>query len=264
MASSQWLPEVNAIIFDLDLIFLETVFDERLSLSLGVVLVGGVVLGYSGFGTGLIFVALLSLIYSAREAVAMLMIMGSLGTSLLLPSAIHRTNWRETIPMSCVAILAIPMGSYVLLTIDQHIMQRIIGLAVFCLSIMMFLGVTYTGQRSQLTNIIAGVISGVVAGATGLGRLLVALYFISSEQSVVVQRANIIIVGSSIAVLNLMILIVTGVVTLELAVRAGILFLPFAATIWLGARFFSVSTAEWFRRIVLSLIMVIAVIIIFA
>ena len=61
-----------------------------------------------------------------------------------------------------------------------------------------------------------------------------------------------------------MILIVTGVVTLELAVRAGILFLPFAATIWLGARFFSVSTAEWFRRIVLSLIMVIAVITIFA
>jgi len=238
-------------------------FDQRLSLALGVVLVGGVVLGYSGFGTGLIFVALLSLIYSPREAVAMLMIMGSLGTSMLLTSAIRHTIWRETVPMTIVAILVIPIGSYVLLTMDQNTMQRIIGVAVFGLSIMMFLGVTYTGKRSQVTNIVAGMVSGVVAGATGLGRLLVALYFISADQPVAVQRANIIIVGSAIAIFNLIILIVTGVVTLELAVRAGVLFLPFAVTIWLGAKFFSVSTAEWFRRIVLSLIMVIALITIF-
>ena len=143
---------------------------------------------------------------------------------------------------------------------DQHVMQRIIGVAVFGLSIMMFLGVTYKGQRSQITNIAAGVVSGVVAGATGLGRLLVALYFISANQPVAVQRANIIIVGSAIAIFNLIILMVTGVVTIELAVRAGVLFFPFAVTIWLGAKFFSVSTAEWFRRIVLSLIMVIALI----
>jgi uncharacterized membrane protein YfcA len=239
-------------------------FDQRLLFALGVVLVGGVVLGYSGFGTGLIFVALLSLIYSPREAVAMLMIMGSLGTSMLLAPAIRRTIWRETAPMMIVAILAIPIGSYVLLTMDQRIMQRIIGVAVFGLSIMMFLGVTYKGQRSQITNIAAGVVSGVVAGATGLGRLLVALYFISANQPVAVQRANIIIVGSAIAIFNLIILMVTGVVTIELAVRAGVLFFPFALTIWLGAKFFSVSAAEWFRRLVLSLIMIIAVITIFA
>jgi hypothetical protein len=147
---------------------------------------------------------------------------------------------------------------------DQRIMQRIIGVAVFGLSIMMFLGVTYKGQRSQITNIAAGVVSGVVAGATGLGRLLVALYFISANQPVAVQRANIIIVGSAIAIFNLIILMVTGVVTIELAVRASVLFFPFALTIWLGAKFFSVSAAEWFRRLVLSLIMIIAVITIFA
>ena len=64
--------------------------------------------------------------------------------------------------MTIVAILVIPIGSYVLLTMDQHTMQRIIGVAVFGLSIMMFLGVTYTGKRSQVTNIVAGMVSGVV------------------------------------------------------------------------------------------------------
>ena len=67
-------------IIDLDPTFLDGTFDVRLALALGVVLVGGVVLGFSGFGTGLIFVALLSLIYSPREAVALLMIMGTLGS----------------------------------------------------------------------------------------------------------------------------------------------------------------------------------------
>ena len=221
-------------------------------------------LGFSGFGTGLIFVALLSLIYSPREAVALLMIMGTLGSLMLFPPATRHTLWRETLPMAAVAILAVPLGSYVLLTMDQDAMRRLIGIVVLVLSILTFRGVTYTGPRGLGVNVVAGVISGAVAGATGLGRLLVALYFISARQPPAVQRANIIVVGSSMALFNLIILTFAGVVTIELAVRAAVLFLPFAATIWLGTRFFKASTAEWFRRVVLSLVMVVAVLTILA
>ena len=66
------------------------------------------------------------------------------------------------------------------------------------------------------------------------------------------------------ALFNLIVLTFAGVVTIELAVRAAVLFLPFAATIWLGARFFKASTAEWFRRVVLGLVMVVAVLTILA
>ena len=66
------------------------------------------------------------------------------------------------------------------------------------------------------------------------------------------------------ALFNLIVLTFTGVVTAELAVRAAILSLPFAATIRLGSRFFEASTAERFRRIVSGLIMAIAVLTILA
>ena len=238
--------------------------DIRLVYALGVVLAGGIVLGFSGFGAGLIFVPLFSLIYSPREAVALLMLMGALGTSMLVPQAARHTVWREALPMALAAIVAIPAGIMILLTIDADSMRRIIGGAVLGLSLLMFRGMSYAGPRGIGASMVAGVICGTVAGSTGLGRLIVGLYFLSAQESAAVQRANIIVVGSALAVFSLIVLTLTGVVTLELAARAGVLFLPFAATIWLGSKFFRASTGTLFRRVVLSMVMVIALITVFA
>jgi len=238
--------------------------DIRLLYALGVVLAGGIVLGFSGFGAGLIFVPLFSLIYSPREAVALLMLMGALGTSMLIPGATRHTVWREAVPMALAAMIAIPAGVLILLTIDADSMRRIIGGAVLGLSLLMFRGVRYTGPRGTWASMAAGMICGGVAGSTGLGRLVVGLYFLSAQESTVVQRANIIIVGSALAVTSLFFLTLTGVVTLELVARAGALFLPFAATIWLGSKFFRASSGTLFRQIVLGMIMVIAVVTVFA
>lgn len=239
-------------------------FDARLVLALGVVLAGGVALGFSGFGAGLIFIALLSLIYSPREAVALLMIMGTFGASMLVPSAARRAVWREAAPMAAAAVLAVPLGSYVLLTMDQHAMRRIIGVAVLVLSVATFRGAAWTGPRGPVADVAAGAVSGAVAGATGLGRVLTALYFLAAPRPPAVQRANIIIVGSSMALFNLIVLASAGVVTVELAIRAAVLFPPFAAAIRLGSRFFEASTAERFRRIVSGLLMAIAALTILA
>ena len=235
-------------------------FDRDLAYAIGVVLAGGIILGFSGFGAGLVLMPLLSLIYSPREAVAILMIVGVLGSSLLVPDATRHTVWRETLPMSILAIATAPLGIYTLLTVDADAMRRVIGVLVMGLSVLMFRGVRYTGSRGAPVSAAAGAISGVVAGATGLGRLILAMYFLSSHDPVVAQRANIIIAGTSIAVFNAIILTFTGVITPELGVRAAVLFLPFAATIWLGSRFFRVTTGALFRRIVLSLVMLIALI----
>lgn len=228
------------------------------------VLVAGVILGFSGFGAGLVLVPLLSLIYSPRDAVAILMLVGLLGSSLLVPNAARHTVWRESFPVALAALAAVPLGSYTLLTLDPEIMQQVIGIFVLGLSLPLFRGARYSGSRGIPMSAAAGAFSGAVAGATGLGRLIVAIYFLSSHDAAASQRANIIIVGTSMAVLNVIILTYTGVITLELAVRATLLFLPFAATIWVGTRFFKSTPGPLFRRIVLSMVMVIALITVFA
>ena len=53
-------------------------FDAKLVYAVAVVFGGGIILGFSGFGAGLVLVPLLSLIYSPREAVAILMLVGVL------------------------------------------------------------------------------------------------------------------------------------------------------------------------------------------
>ena len=166
--------------------------------------------------------------------------------------------------MALAAMIAIPAGVLILLTIDADSMRRIIGGAVLGLSLLMFRGVRYTGPRGTWASMAAGMICGGVAGSTGLGRLVVGLYFLSAQESAAVQRANIIIVGSALAVTSLFFLTLTGVVTLELVARAGALFLPFAATIWLGSKFFRASSGTLFRQSVLGMIMVIAVVTVFA
>ena len=182
-----------------------------------------------------------------------------LGSSLLVPGAVRHTEWRETLPMGTVAAAAIPIGSYVLLTVDGDAMRRGIGFVVLAMALLMFRNPRYEGPHGAPMATIAGALSGIIAGSTGLGRLIVGLYFLSSNNPPVVQRANIIIVGTSLAAINVIILTLSGVITLELLGRATVLFAPFAFTIWLGTRAFRITTGPAFRRVALGLVMAIAV-----
>jgi uncharacterized membrane protein YfcA len=89
-------------------------------LALIIVCAGGLVRGYAGFGSNLVMVPLLSLIWSPAEAVAMTMGISIITAVQMAPGALPLANKREIVPMIAGMILCTPLGTYLLLTLDHH------------------------------------------------------------------------------------------------------------------------------------------------
>ena len=157
------------------------------------------------------------------------------------------------------ACLVMPFGSYLLQTTDPAVLRPVIGIVVLVLAAIQFRSAAYTGPRNALTATAAGTVSGMANGTVGLGGLIVGLYMVSSRDPAVMQRANIIVVGTGVAVVNLVILALSGVYVADLAARIAILMVPYGITAWCGARFFHITPGALYRKIVLTLVMALGV-----
>ena len=239
--------------------WLLSLFDQEFTYALATVFAGGVVMGFGGFGSGLVLMPLLTLIYSPTHAVAIQMVLVTITGFALMPAAIPSTRWREAVPMLLAACLVMPFGSYILQSTDPGIVRRVIGVVVLVLAAIQFRGAAYSGPRNAVTATAAGAVSGMANGAVGLGGLIVGLYMVSSHDPAAMQRANIIVVGTGVAAFNLIILAFSGVYDSDLIARIAVLMVPYGITAWCGARFFHITPGALYRRIVLTLVMALGV-----
>lgn len=252
------MPEVSPIAFDPA--WLLSLFDQEFAYALATVFAAGVIMGFGGFGSGLVLMPLLTLIYSPTHAVAIQMVLVTVVGVALMPNAISSTRWREAAPMLLTACLVMPFGSYVLQTADPGVVRRAIGIIVLVLAAIQLRGAAYSGPRNAITATVAGAVTGIANGAVGLGGLVVGLYTVSSRDPAAMQRANIIVVGSSVAAVNLVILALSGVYVPDLLAKIAILMVPYGLTAWCGAKFFRITPGEWYRRIVLTLVMALGIV----
>ena len=93
----------------------------------------------------------------------------------------------------------------------------------------------------------------------GLGGLIIGLYMVSSRDPAAMQRANIIVVGTGVAAVNLVILAFSGVYVSDLIARIAVLMVPYGITAWCGAKFFHITPGALYRRIILTLVMALGV-----
>ena len=107
--------------------WLLSLFDQEFTYALATVFAGGVVMGFGGFGSGLVLMPLLTLIYSPTHAVAIQMVLVTITGFALMPAAIPSTRWREAVPMLLAACLVMPFGSYILQSTDPGIVRGLSG-----------------------------------------------------------------------------------------------------------------------------------------
>ena len=212
----------------------------------------GLVRGFSGFGAALILAPGFSLVMPPPEAVAMTVLLnvGTLG-QLLLP-ALRQTRWIDVGPMSAAAVVAIPLGSLALTTLDGGVIRRAIGALVLGFSLVMLAGWRYGGRRSLPANLTVGAMCGALTGAAGIGGPPIILYFMSGDRPMAENRAGFISFFALIQLAAVPVFLWEGLVRGELVWRAlGLLPVYIAAT-WLGARLFVRADETLARRIALG------------
>ena len=109
---------------------IETLFTVSNLLALLIVLAGAFIRGYSGFGSGLIMVPLLALIWGPIDAIIFTLSLGLLATAQMTLPATKIANWRDITPIIIAAVVVTPLGTVILVNLDGEVVGEQVGQGV--------------------------------------------------------------------------------------------------------------------------------------
>lgn len=227
--------------------------------AVGIVIVAGLVRGTTGFGGAMVMTPVLSILFGPIAAVVTALLLETAAALVMFPDALPKAQWRTLLYLTLPAIITVPLGGYLLLTVDPGIVRKMISAVVIVFSSMLLFGLRYRGSPRIGTSLALGSVVGVLLGSTSVGAPPVILYLLSGPDPVAVTRANLTLFVTAISVIGLVMLTVAGAVTAALGVTAVALTIPFLLAIWLGGKFFAKLSDTGVRRLALLLMLCIGV-----
>ncbi|MFC3675772.1 sulfite exporter TauE/SafE family protein [Ferrovibrio xuzhouensis] len=227
--------------------------DPRYWVVVGAAALAGLVRGFSGFGSGMVFMPIASLLYEPRLAAVWLFVADDIAALTMLPAALRQCVWREVLPLAAGAVLAVPVGVALLVLVDADLMRWAICLVILVAVAVMASGWRYLGRLGLPATLGTGALAGLTAGAAALPGPPVVLLWLGGQGGAVTVRANLIAffgftaVASGISYWGGGLLTAEGLVGSLPLVPAYLLFLRF------GSRLFARASDRQFRLVALGL-----------
>ena len=221
-----------------------------------------VVRGFSGFGFSLLAISGLSLLYPLQEILPPMLMMELAASINLLPTIWKDIHWRSFFPLFAGAMIGTPIGIYALSHFSPAPMQ--LALAIFMsISVgLMWIGYGLKSMPNLAATLAAGAASGLANGAFGIGGPPVILFYFASPAGAAAGRASLTAFFLAIDVIWLTNpSAIMGLIHWSMAIRAAF-YLPFLlGGIWIGNHAFKGVDEAKFRKSVLLILMVMAVLI---
>jgi len=237
---------------------MHAVLPPALLLAMGATVLAGIVRGFSGFGAAMMMAPVFAILFTPAQAVATMAGLGTLASLQLLPSVIRDADRREVLPLTIMGLLAVPLGSLVLLTLSPEVMRRSIAGIVLLLALVLMSGWRYPVKPGRWGAAGTGAVSGFINGATGVGGPPVVLYMLAGPNKAHTNRANLITYYTFLNAGTCLSLLSHGVYTMETVTRTMALWPVQIVSIWGGTWLFRHANDAIYRRIALALLVGVA------
>ena len=223
-------------------------------------LAGGVVRGFTGFGSALVMAPILSLAVGPRTAVPAIVIVLTIATVQLLPAAAREGGLRRVVPMGLAGCVGVPLGVIVLVTADQDLMRRFIAAVVVIFSLAMLSGWRYSRTPGAYVAMGVGGIGGVLSGAASVGGPPVIAFLLAGPDRAAATRAAMIVYFLFTQSVAVLLYWAEDIIT-QRVLWLCVLMLPAQmAGVWLGARLFPLASETMFRRIALGFLLAVGLV----
>lgn len=219
-----------------------------------IVFLGAVVRGYTGFGSGMIWVSGLSLLLPPIVVVPSLYLLDALASGPLLIRVRHEVDWRSLRWLLAGALVATPVGLLLLVGLPATPVRIAIALTVLAATACLWRGFVWRAVPGPRAAVAAGLLSGFLGGGTGIGGPPAILFYFASPAAVGISRASAIAYFFGLDLLSAGMaaahgLYGRGVLTLVLLMLA-----PALAGTALGHRLFRHGNPAHFRPLVMLLL----------
>ncbi len=214
----------------------------------------GLVRGFAGFGTALVAMPVATLFLPLPLAIAILGVVDMLIQPLVVPGAWGKADRREVGALALAAIVATPVGVWLLTWVDEGTLRWAVALVAAITLLALTSGWRFHGRLTAPGLTAIGAASGLIGGATGLAGPPVILFYLASAAGAATVRANTILFLAAIDVVILVNLSLAGLIDAKSIWLALILFLPYSAALLVGQRLFAPSREKLYRRLAFTVI----------
>jgi uncharacterized membrane protein YfcA len=214
--------------------------------------------GYSGYGFSALLVASWTLVTDPVMAIALALMLEVAASIIQAPSIWRYVPWRRVGLLFAGALAGSPLGVQLLVHAPREPLR--LGIAAFVLasSLALLGGCRLTRQANAGDTAAVGVVSGIANGAVGMGGLPVALFLTAGGDEPARIRAAGIAYIFTLDLFGLLLLGWEGLVETQTFVTAAWSLPVLVAGLWLGARQFLGASPESFRRSILWLLILLA------
>lgn len=161
-----------------------------IALSFLVIMLSGFIQGTTSFGFSLIALPLLGIMLSLRLVVPLLVIFSLVMNSIILYNLRSYVDLKRIIILICSAIIATPLGAYLLISVDENTLKLVVGIIVVISAIIFKLGFSIQVKNEKLAFVPVGIISGLLNGSVSLSGPPIILFLTNQKTEKQVFRAT--------------------------------------------------------------------------
>jgi uncharacterized membrane protein YfcA len=233
--------------------------DRRFVAAVAVSVLSGLVRGFAGFGSALIYMPLVAAIYEPRIAAITLLLVDFCASTPFAVPEFRRCDWREVLPVSIASAIAVPFGTIALLWVDPIVLRWAIAVLVLGLLAVLIAGVRFQKSPGMAVTLGVGLFAGFGAGAVQISGPAVIIYWMSRGASALKMRANLMVYFAIAGAVLIVSYLLQGIFTAEGVLLSVLLGIPYLAAIGAGTYFFHGASDLTYRRVAYVIIVLAAV-----
>lgn len=221
---------------------------------LGIVIVAGLVYGFAGFGSALIFMPVAVAFLPPKIAIAAFQVSAFSSLFTVVPAAWKVADQRATLLMIAACLVTIPLGIWILKTTDVTPLRwAVLGVVSITLAALI-MGWRLRRRPSTPLRVAVGAASGVLGGSVGLLGPVMILFNLSGGDRAEVVRANTLCFLTLSSVFLPVIMWLQGAMPPQ-ALWLGLILLPlYAVATWAGKLLFNPAQEGLYRAVAYAII----------
>lgn len=200
--------------------------------------IAGIVRGFTGFGTALIFVPVAGRFLPAADIIVLITLTGVASTAALLPRAWVQGRRGEVAILILAALPTVPLGILVMGWLDGTTVRWVVAVMAGVTLLSLMTGLRYDGRIGRTGLVGIGALAGLFGGMTGLTGPVVIIAYLASRHDAQEVRANTILFLAGLDVVIVLNLFLGGQMTWSLVWVAALLAIPYFCTTLLGQSLF--------------------------
>ena len=231
---------------------------ENLLVPALVTVIAGVVRGITGFGAAMVMAPPLALLLGPTLSVPVVLLLEALAGAPQVLQTRKLVRWRVLGPILAATAVMVPLGGYLLVTVDALTLRRATAVIVIVFALVLLRGWRYTGRQRTSIGVALGGLAGGMLGATSIGGPPVILYLLAGPDRIDTTRANLtlFVAGSSAA--GVAMLWAVGLLEARVLFLALVLAPAYLVGLVAGVRLFAHFSERRFRQFALVLMIVVA------